>query len=267
MPEGAAAKDGVCCQYILCTVLYALSVATAGLGLTGCASGTKRGIFDEPPFELTAALDKISYRPGEAVQCHLTIRNASDDTYAVPLPDTQTTEFNFGPDGTNHRYQRSPVTSEKDESMMVAQFGPQETIERRFIFTRLTENEGQFAFHAHYRPARTETPGGLNVIAKAILFKVEGKRMFRRDMAGLILKQDAILVVRRKHAEAYIPNSAKATWVRNEAGFYDWHVQVELYRDPEAKVGRVKKAYFVSPYHGGIRAEAEPRDFSKKAVQ
>jgi len=82
---------------------------------------------------------------------------------------------------------------------------------------------------------------------------VGGQRVFRRDETGLIRREDALEVAKQQIGAPVV--SAEAKLVRNEGGFLDWWVQAEAKAAPRP----VRKAFFISPYTGAVRAEAKPQ--------
>jgi hypothetical protein len=202
-------------------------------------------------FSVAAVLDAEEFRPGEAVVCTVTVTNDGTGPGSAGVLSADTMEFWYGPRGTDLRFQRDAVRSIKEKGLESATLAPKESITRRFLLTRLTEEEGNYAFHALYSPEGNVagTPG---IAGPAFLYRVDGRRVFRRDDVGLIRKEDVLEVVKRKVGPEVI--SAEAKLVRNEGGFLDWWVQAEA----KANGQSVKKAFFVNPYTGAIRAEARP---------
>jgi len=216
----------------------------------GCANLAKKEAA-APRLEVVATLDSVEYRPGEAVVCTVKVTNAGDAPAPAGSLSADTLEFWYGPAGTDLRYRREPVRSSKEEGFEPCTIAPKASISRRFVFTRLTEEGGHFALHTLYSPGGN-VAGKPGTAGPAFLYRVDGQRLFRRDENGLIRKQDALEVLRQEMGCDL--TSAEAKLVRNEAGFLDWFVTAEAKGDGQP----LRRACFVNPYTGVIRAEAKP---------
>jgi hypothetical protein len=224
----------------------------------GCSRGPQK--VEAPLLSVVATLDAEEYRPGEAVVCTVTVTNDGTGPGQAGSLSADTMEFWFGPKGTDLRFQREVVRSSKEKGFASVTIAPKDSITRRFLLTRLTEDEGDYAFHALYSPEGS-VPGQPGIAGPAFLYRVDGRRAFRRDAVGLIRKEDVLEVVKQK-VGAEITN-AEAKLVRNEGGFLDWWVRTEAQADGHP----VKKAFFVNPYTGSIRAEAKPDEAPKVAAR
>ena len=231
-----------------------------GMGMVaGCANENQ---LINPPMELTAELDKVTYRPGEAIICTLTLKNTGDETLTVPLMNSDGIECWYGPIGTDIRYMREPVRSPKETGFVLLDLEPGGERQRRFLLTRVTRDTGSFAFHAIYRPAKTlKIDVGPRVIAKAVPFKVRGEVLLRRDMKGILLEKEAIRIV-RENTKA-LPGSEKTRWLRNEAEYFDWYVEVVVPAAAQPQAKPATKAFLVNPYLGKIRTEVHPQKFTQ----
>lgn len=221
----------------------------AGLAPLGCMPQAKKAA--APRLNVLATLDALKYQPGEAVVCTVTLTNDGDAPAQAGSLCTDTVEFWFGPTGTDLRYRRDAVRSSREKGFSPVTIAPGDNVSRRFVLTRVTEEEGEFAFYALYS-AGGNTPGHAGITGPAFIYRVDGRPLFRRDAHGLIRKEDALEAV--KHKVGSEVANAEARLVRNEAGLLDWFVCGEVNGGGEAS----KRAFFVNPYTGVIRAEARP---------
>jgi len=219
----------------------------------GCDPFAKKAA--KPTFVLSGELDdeEAIYQPGEAVVVTATVKNQGKVPVELGALCAETAEFWFGPVSTDLRYRREVVKSPKESGFPQVTVAPGEAISRRFVLTRVTEEEGQYALVFFYNSCGV-TPGTPGTAAPAMVYVVDGKRRFRRDETGLIRKEDAIAVVKRGVGSELLNTEAKL--VRNEAGFLDWWVRGEV----KVNDSLAKRAFFVNPYTGAIRAEAGPED-------
>ena len=204
-----------------------------------------------PRLSVMATLDSVKYQPGQAVVCTVTVKNDGDAPAQAGSLSADTMEFWYGPGGTDLRYRRDVVRSIKEQGFDLITIAPKNAISRRFVLTRLTEEEGAFAFHALYSTGGN-VPGTPGIAGPAFLYRVDGHPLFRRDGHGLIRKEDAVEVVKQKVADDVASPEIKL--VRNEAGLLDWYVCAEAKGSGQP----AKRAFFVNPYTGVIRAEAKP---------
>lgn len=216
----------------------------------GCSSLVRKQAA-APRLTVLATLEEATVRPGEAVVCTVRVTNDGDAPAQAGSLSADTLEFWYGPTGTDLRYRREPVRSAKETGFTPITMPPKEAITRRFVLTRLTEEEGHFALHTLYSPGGT-VPGKPGIPAPAFLYRVDGQRAFRRDGNGLIRKEDAVEAVR--HVVGGEVANAEAKLVRNEAGLLDWLVAA----DAQAGGQTARRAFFVNPYTGAVRAEARP---------
>ena len=216
----------------------------------GCASLAKKQAA-APRLSVVATLDSVKFQPGEAVVCTVKVTNDGDAPAQAGSLSADTMEFWYGPGGTDLRYRRDVVRSIKEQGFDLITIAPKNAISRRFVLTRLTEEEGAFAFHALYSTGGN-VPGTPGIAGPAFLYRVDGHPLFRRDGHGLIRKEDAVEVVKQKVADDVASPEIKL--VRNEAGLLDWYVCAEAKGSGQP----AKRAFFVNPYTGVIRAEAKP---------
>jgi len=225
----------------------------------GCANLAKKQAA-APLLAVVATLDPVEYQPGEAVVCTVKVTNAGDAPAQAGSLSADTLEFWYGPAGTDLRYRRDVVRSSKERGFEPITIAPKNAITRRFVLTRLTEEEGHFALHTLYSPGGN-VPGTPGIAGPAFLYRVDGPRLFRRDENGLIRKEDAIEAVRHKVGSDVANPETKL--VRSEAGLLDWFVSAEVKGSGQP----ARRAFFVNPYTGVIRTEARPDAASHVATE
>ncbi len=155
----------------------------------GCLP-TGRKQAPKPLLVVVPALEPATYRPGEAAVCTVKVTNAGDAPAPAGSLSADTVEFWFGPAGTDLRYRRDPVRSSKEKGFEAIAIAPKNSITRRFVLTRLTEEEGHFALHVLYSPDGNVpgTPGiagpaFLRCIASSVLLAC-GQNRWRRSPRG-----------------------------------------------------------------------------------
>jgi len=229
----------------------ALGVLAAAFLAAGCASNDL--LKPEGPIAIDVSLDKATYRPGEAAVCAVALTNRSGKGLDVQIPNFASLRFYYGPIGTDIRLERQPVASPLEPAVKTLPVVRGETVRRRFVLTRVTQDAGRQALHVIYRSGKEDIDRGVGVIARAVPFVVDGHQRYARDSQGLLMERDAKRVA-REAAGAGEKAAADARLVRNEAGFLDWWVDVK--KAAPAKAGA--KSFFVSPYTGRVRAAAKP---------
>jgi hypothetical protein len=242
-------------------------VAVLVCGTAGC--GLLRGARvrepETPALVLDAWLDKEVYQPGEAVVCSVELSNASKKPTEASSLSTETLEFWFGPAGTDLRFKRVPVRSSKEQASEALTLAAADTTQRAFVLTDVTPEAGVHAIHVFYRAAGEKTPDiGYSIIAPAVVYKVDGPTLLRRDRDGLIVKDQAIALA-KEWAGAPV-GEADAVLIRNEAGLFDWWVTLELAAKADPKVEAGRRAVLINAYTGAVRAEAKPRPKPKAAA-
>jgi hypothetical protein len=184
--------------------------------------------------------------------CTVTLTNAGGSPISAPSLSSESVETWYGHVGTDIRFKREPVRSPKETGAGLVTVQPGESVSREFVNTRLTEEEGDFVLHVMYRFSEPAGEMAPPLIAPGVLFKVTGPVLFRRDVKGVLLKDEAVRVAAERAGGSVARSSA--ILVRNEAGFLDWWVDVEVV----AQGTTVKRSFLVNPYTGAVRAEAQP---------
>jgi len=249
------------------TLAASVRVLSVSLGVAFAALGClplRKKPAEKPLLVVVPTLDPDTYRPGEAVVCTVKVTNAGTAPAPAGSLSADTVEFWFGPAGTDLRYRREPMRSSKERGFEPITIAPGNSITRRFVLPRLTEEEGHFALHVLYSP-EGNAPGTPGIPGPAFLYRVDGPRAFRRDENGLVRKEDAVEAVRQQVGSDLA--NAEAKLVRNEAGLLDWFVIAEAHSGGPAS----RRAFLVNPYTGLIRAEAKadaaPRTAAKERTK
>jgi len=219
----------------------------------------KSGVERANPFDLIITFEKSEFRPGECVICTTYIYNKSDEEQTIQKIDAQSFSFWVAPMDTNDVVRTEPVYSKKETFGQTAQLPTKSGTQRKFLFTLLTEKEGNYKFQAIYQPEPTfiKNPKP-ELISKPVFFTVKGEKIFNRDADGILKKEDAINIAKQRAGLNVKETEAKL--VENEAGFLDWWINLTMDSGKSGK--EVKKAFLVNPYLCDIRKEAKP--FTKK---
>lgn len=225
-----------------------------GVCVAGCATGRVAG--PDVPLELSLSLDAETYQPGQPVICSVAIAPVGDDPEQVLTPDHSTMTFMLQPAeiGGNERMKViEPVHSPKEPAARLHTLPPGETLPRRFLFTRLTLERGDFQLMAIYETLDPESAGPLKIYAEPVPFAVAGEAAYaHRYPSGLLTIDDAKQLARE--AVGRPEARAEAILRRDEKGFLKWWVNVYGAGADAA----VERAFFVDPYRAVIWREAQP---------
>lgn len=206
------------------------------------------------PIELKLTLDKAAYRPGEAVLATVEVSNKTRGALKAYKLNAKSVVLVFGKEDDPERMERRVVVSELETLDLYTSLEPGVAQKRTFLVTRLTEFAGPMAVQAHYiAGGEVAAKAGPKIYSNAAAYKVEGKRALRRDPEGFIVKDEALrlALAAAKGGEA---GDAQAIFVRDEAGFYKWYVNVK------PKGGGETAAWFIDPYKGSVWHKAKPFD-------
>ena len=241
---------------------FNLLICTLACAWTGCAlwngGGNQSNVSGK--LELTASLNAETYQPGQAVICELTLTNGGKHECTVPVPDHTNVQFSFmprQPDGLAKMKLPEPVYSEKQPTGDTAVLAAGEAVTRRFVFTQLTIDRGEFGLRPVFA-IESPDPGGVpeKVYAPPVGFKVEGEKVvLNRYPDGLVTKDEAIRLATEK-AGAGVSRS-EARMILDSKGFKQWQVNLWMEGSDPAKPA---KAYYVSPYLGKVWVETTPFD-------
>lgn len=259
--------------------------------LAGCARfGSHSGDPKMGPVWVRVELDKQTYRPGEMVVCTVELVNPHPGPLVIqePIcshyPRYANLNFLFCDNmETGHMLYRAPVIVREPQGSGADTYAPPLTLpeqwkgsKTKYAFVNLTGQVGEFKILARYSvsPVRETALGRrslkkMQVYSEAMTFKVEGDPLFTRNPNGLISKADAqraALLQYDPHAERRF-QAMRAALVQPQEGMdmLDWWVAFD--RDPtDIRPGEAPSiAFYVSPYGGFVRSEAEP--FSKNPLE
>jgi hypothetical protein len=224
-----------------------LSLLAGVLG-AGCASQA----VTTPPVELSVTLDRSTYRIGDAVVATVALKNTSPDMLDLPQFDARVLDFKYGQSGLYPRIHRAPVTS-KDVVPRPRQVEPSGAVARRFVFTRLTEEEGKYVVLATFKGG-VIADGELipqSIYAKPAAFEVTEEVGLERDRAdGLIRKAQAIEIVKAQLGGQGTQFRAVLVPL-GKSGLVTWVVMFR-FQTPDGQEGR--RVVQVDPYLGKVRS-------------
>jgi hypothetical protein len=225
------------------------------------------GSVEEPayqaPLSVTSTADKTVYRPGEAVQVTVKLRNNTGQPIDLRALDATSVNVAYGRiDDAETPVFREPVKATRATRPQMFRLAPGATKEEKFLFTRLTYYEGPMKAIAQYDPNPPGTMlNGAKAMGNVMRFDVAGEPMFDRDHAGLITREQAIAL-----AKAQVQGTvtdARAIMIEDETTglFLTW---VNLNVTPPGGGADALTAYLVEPYKGTVLSQAKP--FNPAAV-
>ena len=225
-----------------------LLLVLLGAAPLGCA--TAEMAVTEPPVTLTVSVDRDAYKIGDPLIAAIGVKNDADDDLVLTGLSHETLQFTVGSRTTSMRVQREPVRPEQLQ-VEPRELKPGESYERRFVFTRATEEEGECVLLVSFRGAAV----GGKLIDQAIYavpasYRVTDEVGLKRDPGnGMILKEQAVEIAAR---EAGIPaEAAKAVLVPlGGSGLATW---VIMMREKAPDGTEVKRTVQVDPYLGTVR--------------
>ncbi len=202
-------------------------------------------------------LDKPVYRPNEPVLATLRVQNLIEHPLKIYKLDAHAVTFYKINVSIGEPMEVMPVFSEKEPLLTVEEVKPHGGMERTFVFTTITKENGEYALQAFFdRSPLGGTKGHPTVISEPKYFHVSGTAPYERDGKGVLKKKDAIEIIKRRLGQPV--KEAFATLVKNEAGFYDWWVTLTIEGESDEKGQPLQKAYFINPYLAAVRKEAKP---------
>jgi len=210
----------------------------------------------EEKISLRLTLDKPAYRPGEAVLATVEVTNNTPAPLQALALNAKSLVFVFGKQDDPERMERQAVASEQEKLDEAATLAPGQPARRQFVLTRLSEFPGPLVLQVQYRPGgEAATRIAPKIFSNPVQYQVAGARLLRRDPEGFILKEEALRLARAAYKGQ--TEEAQAVFVRDEAGFYRWWVNLK----PKGAAPGGLVGYFVNPYLGGApKAQAKPFD-------
>jgi hypothetical protein len=218
-------------------------VLTAWCGV-GCSSAPP-----VPDLDVEISLDSDTYRIGEPVVATLNVRNRSDEDVVIPALDASTLRFRLTRPGSGELIARDPVLPASSPGNPRV-LEPLRTAGRRFVFTRVTAEPGEWGLIAGLYDCMCGTDDGTPVptlYSRATTFTVVDEVMFERDPhSGIIARNEAVELARAAAgATADTPVRAVLTPLA-DSGLHRWVVLVGGREDPLHQ----GTAFEVNPYTG-----------------
>lgn len=241
--------------------------------LTSCVSTQRAGFVDyllSSSLDLEITLDKAQLKPGEALVCEVILTNRQSKPARVARLDYESINFQWREyhdgEGDTAAYGplqvATPVFSSLEEPGEAVTLAPGESLNRRFIFTRLTFERGAFALTPVYiDPFKTPTAGETGrVYSKPAVFTVAGEKAFlKRYVDGKITRKEAARLA--AEAGGFTPARYKARLTIDPMGFEKW--QINLHSEDEAAD---TVSWFVDPHLGRVWKQTEPFDESAEEI-
>lgn len=203
----------------------------------------------EPALGVTIALDKEVYQIGEPVVVNVTVTNLTRKELTLVRFDAQTVRFMMTAKESFVNVAREPVISREVIPEMRVLKG-KETITRPFLFTQLSEKEGDYALIASFKGAFQDEEIDTQ-FSLPIGYKVSKDVAFRRDKNnGLILKEQALEIAKKSINQKNILEERAVLVPMGKSGLFTWTVMLRY----TAQDGKERRATMnVDPYMGKIR--------------
>ncbi|MBN1900779.1 hypothetical protein JW926_05565 [Candidatus Sumerlaeota bacterium] len=205
---------------------------------------------------LDLSLEKNAFLPKESILTTVKLENLTENKIQIYNLDAHSVVFYLLNKATGEPLEVMPVFSEKEPLLEIGELEPYGKLERKFLFCAATGQKGDFSLQASYQlsslKGKTRYP---NVISMAQDFRVDGQALYERDKKGILLKDNAIDIAKKRLGKPV--RDAWAKLVINEAGFYDWWINLVL-EEMDPNGNPLNKAYFVNPYLATVRKEALP---------
>jgi hypothetical protein len=175
---------------------------------------------------LTASLDREVYRVGEALTATVLLRNEGTETAFVPRFDHQTLTFTCAQKDVGVPIRHDPVCS-RSIAPESKDLEPAKSVLRKFLFTRLTAEEGEYALQVDFKGAISESGAVGHVIQSPLVFYrvVEPVALKRDRTSGLILKAQAMELAERE-VGCKVTASRTVLVPLDDTGLYVWVVML-----------------------------------------
>ncbi|MFP4379988.1 MAG: hypothetical protein ACLFUS_05740 [Candidatus Sumerlaeia bacterium] len=210
--------------------------------------------------DLSVMMEKDLYAPGEPAILKVVLINKSEKPIQVLELDRASLKFMVRPAAEGGEKQLrfvSPVSSRHEITELYKAIPAEGLIERRFLFSTLTMERGNYVLMAQYT---MPNPKDLRVPVKEesrpMPFSVKGEKVYaHRYLNGRLTRADAVKLAKSELGDAAKVAETDAKTIIDEAGFFVWWVNLELESDSEEPQ---KKSYFVCPYMAQVISEAKP---------
>jgi len=236
----------------LASYVTPLALAVAAFG---CAGTTARDA--ATAVRVVVELDRDEYSLGEAVIARVRVENQGSKQLVVPRLNHAGTDFICSEKETHNRRYVEPVYDGTLESVP-RQAAPGESVSRPFVFTRLTENAGEYGFLASIKQVVVdEELLPHSVFSEPVMFRVTDEVAFERDPAsGLILERELVRVA----SEAVVGDvlAVRTLVLEPRSRFRLWVILLQV---SGADGEQATKAFLADPYMGRIQ---EYRSFGER---
>lgn len=194
-------------------------------------------------------MDKEVYQVGEPVVASVRLQNEGPGPVVVPRFDVDSVHFLRGTNDSAVQVEREPVYSRSPQSEP-AEVAAGKSLSRRFLFTRLSDEAGEYALLASFKGAMSaEAVQTETVYSEPVPFRVVEQTALKRDPTnGLILKAQAVELARssvggqvKAHRAVLMPLA--------ETGLYTW---VVLLKTAPGGGPEEQKAVQVNAYTGKV---------------
>jgi hypothetical protein len=214
--------------------------------IIGCASAPTAS-----DLALAVSVDRATYRIGDPLVATVYLENKAARAVEAPRFDTHSLKFTYGKKGLNARIRREPVHS-RAIAAQARTVEPGGRITRRFLFTRITVEEGEYALLASFKGAvADEAMIEGTVYSKPAGFRVGKEIGLKRDKVnGLILKAQAIDLAKAK-AGGDVTYARAVLMDLGKSGLFTWVVMLTETR-PNGPVR--KHAVQVDAYTGRVKS-------------
>ncbi len=229
-----------------------------GLIISSCSLLKQPSSYEEV-FEITLELPEQPLRPSEALLVEVQVKNVASDSLNARHLNADSVDFLWWTEDTMNRVKQKPVFSPKEDLSLTTEIAPGKILTRKFLFTTVTPDAGTYYIQGIYASPHECKNVSPMIVSLPAQYKVEGVPLFSRGEDGLIYKDDAIHVAKDYIGRPTLREHAQL--IKNEAGFHEWWVTLELPAEVLAKGERAYRGFFVNAYTGAIRKEAK-RDFS-----
>jgi hypothetical protein len=211
-----------------------------------------------PAVSVKVRIDHTTLRPGDPLVAHILIQNATSAALTVQKPDISSMDFYIANAGEMNARTVQPVFSPKEPVGEPQDVQPHEYLKpRSFVLPTLTREPVAYRLQEVYHPTpRGMTPGLIPAYASPVTFRVAGERSVRRDRDGVLLKEDAIAIAKRRLGRPAA--EVHAFLVVNSHGVYDWWITMKIDPSDLKENEQAYQAFYVNPYTALVRAKAPP---------
>ena len=228
---------------------FALILCLAIPGAAGCSTVSVKPT--AAPAKVTLSLDAERYQIGEPVWATVEVENRTRRPLVLPALDNTTLTFYWGQPGTAERRRRWPVLP-RGAAPEPRQVAPGKSERRRFLFTGLTGQPGQWGMMAALAGCISDdkqVAACEPYYSAPVWHEVTDQVRFRRDpYSGIITRQQAIELARAEGGAGPAAQAKAVLVPLGESGLVTWVVFLER-PEPPGKT----QALEVNPYSGVVR--------------